>query len=140
MAEFTNVPIQLVAEGAAVVFNATPVKGCDCINHRDGAGVVTLRGCAKCPYSRYRVSFGANIAVPEDGTVGPISVSIAVKGEPLGSATAITTPAAVDEYDNVYISVLVEVPRDCCIDVAVINTSDQPINVQNANLIVDKEV
>lgn len=140
MAEFTYVPIQLVDEDENVIFNATPVRGCKCIDHREGSGIVTLRGLTDCCYARYRVSFGGNIAVPTGGTVGPIELAISVRGEPLGSATAIVTPAAVEEYNNVYMSVLVDVPRGCCVDVGVENTSDQPINVQNANLIIDKEV
>lgn len=140
MAEFTYVPIQLVDEDENVIFNAAPVRGCKCIDHREGSGIVTLRGYTNCCFARYRVSFGGNIAVPTGGTVGPIELAISVRGEPLGSATAIVTPAAVEEYNNVYMSVLVDVPRGCCVDVGVQNTSDQPINVQNANLIVDKEV
>ncbi len=139
MAEFVNVPIQLVDEDENVVFNATAVRGCKCIDHREGSGIVTLRGFSNGCRARYRVSFGGNIAVPEGGTVGPIELAISVRGEPLGSATAIVTPAAVDEYFNVYMSVLVDVPCGCCVDVGVTNTSDQAINVQNANLIVDKE-
>ncbi len=139
MAEFTNTAIQLVDENENVTFTETPVRGCKCIDHREGSGIVTLRGLTNCCYARYRVSFGGNIAVPADGTVGPIEIAISVRGEPLGSATAIVTPAAVDEYNNVYVSVLVDVPRGCCVDIGVENTSDQPINVQNANLIVDKE-
>ena len=140
MAEFVYVPIQLVDEDENVTFNAAPVRGCKCIDHREGSGIVTLRGLTDCCYARYRVSFGGNIAVPTGGTVGPIELAISVRGEPLGSATAIVTPAAVEEYNNVYMSVLVDVPRGCCVDVGVENTSDQPINVQNANLIIDKEV
>lgn len=140
MAEFTYVPIQLVDEDENVTFNAAPVRGCKCIDHREGSGIVTLRGLTDCCFARYRVSFGGNIAVPTGGTVGPIELAISVRGEPLGSATAIVTPAAVEEYNNVYMSVLVDVPRGCCVDVGVENTSDQPINVQNANLIIDKEV
>ena len=140
MAEFTYVPIQLVDEDENVTFNAAPVRGCKCIDHREGSGIVTLRGLTDCCFARYRVSFGGNIAVPTGGTVGPIELAISVRGEPLGSATAIVTPAAVEEYNNVYISVLVDVPRGCCVDVGVKNTSDQPINVQSANLIIDKEV
>ena len=140
MAEFVNVPIQLVDEDENVTFNAAPVRGCKCIDHREGSGIVTLRGLTDCCFARYRVSFGGNIAVPTGGTVGPIELAISVRGEPLGSATAIVTPAAVEEYNNVYMSVLVDVPRGCCVDVGVQNTSDQPINVQNANLIIDKEV
>ena len=140
MAEFVNVPIQLVDEDENVTFNAAPVRGCKCIDHREGSGIVTLRGLTDHCFARYRVSFGGNIAVPTGGTVGPIELAISVRGEPLGSATAIVTPAAVEEYNNVYMSVLVDVPRGCCVDVGVQNTSDQPINVQNANLIIDKEV
>ena len=140
MAEFVYVPIQLVDEDENVTFNAAPVRGCKCIDHREGSGIVTLRGLTDCCFARYRVSFGGNIAVPTGGTVGPIELAISVRGEPLGSATAIVTPAAVEEYNNVYMSVLVDVPRGCCVDVGVENTSDQPINVQNANLIIDKEV
>lgn len=140
MAEFTNTPIQLVDEDENVIFNAAPVRGCKCIDHREGSGIVTLRGLTDCCFARYRVSFGGNIAVPTGGTVGPIELAISVRGEPLGSATAIVTPAAVEEYNNVYMSVLVDVPRGCCVDVGIKNTSDQPINVQNANLIIDKEV
>lgn len=139
MAEFTNMPVQLVAEDGFVTFAETPVHGPRCVTHRQGAGVVTLRGFTDACFARYRVSFGANIAIPEDGTVEPISVAIAVRGEPLGSATAIVTPAAVDEYHNVFIAVDVCVQRGCCLDAAVINVSDQAINVQNANLIVTRE-
>lgn len=139
MAEYTNTPIQLVAEDSAVVFSETAVRGCKCIDHREGSGIVTLRGLTNCCFARYRVSFGGNIAIPTGGTVEPITIAISLRGEPLGSATAIFTPAAVEEYGSVYMSVLVHVPRGCCVDVGVINTSAQDINVQNANLIIDRE-
>ena len=51
----------------------------------------------------------------------------------------IQTPAAVEEFSNVYASVFVDVPRGCCLTVAVENTSAEPISVQNANLIVTRE-
>lgn len=140
MAEFTSAAIQLVDEDRNVLFTETPVRGCKCIDHREGSGIVTLRGYTNSCYARYRVSFGGNIAIPTGGTVGPISLAIAIKGEPLSSATVITTPAEAEEYGSVYASVLVDVPRGCCLDIGVQNVSDQPINVQNANLIVDKEV
>ena len=140
MAEFPSAAIQLVDEDRNVLFTETPVRGCKCIDHREGSGIVTLRGYTNSCYARYRVSFGANIAIPTGGAVGPISLAISIKGEPLASATVIFTPAAVEEYGSVYASVLVDVPRGCCLDIGVQNVSDQPINVQNANLIVDKEV
>ena len=139
MAEFTNVALQTVAAGQNVVFAETPICGGQGIVHRDGSGVVTLRGLTNQCRARYRVSFGANIAIPTGGTVAPISLAIALSGEPLGSATMIETPAAVEEFSNVYASVFVDVPRGCCLTVAVENTSAEPISVQNANLIVTRE-
>ena len=138
LAEFTNVALQTVAAGANVVFNETPVYGGKGIDHRQGSGIVTLRGITSQCRARYKVGFGANIAVPTGGTVGEISLAIALEGEALGSATMIVTPAAVEDLWNVYASVFVDVPYGCCVTVAVENTSDQAINVQNANLIVER--
>ena len=84
------------------------------------------------------MSFGANIAIPTGGTVEAISLALAVNGEPLVSATAIFTPAAVGDYGNVFVSANVDVPRGCCLTVAAKNTSGQAINVANANMIVER--
>jgi hypothetical protein len=43
-----------------------------------------------------------------------------------------------EEFFNVFTAVFVEVPRGCCLTVAVENTSADAINVQNANLIVER--
>ncbi|MBQ7887328.1 MAG: hypothetical protein IJ313_10600 [Clostridia bacterium] len=138
MAEFTNSLLQTVAVNGNVVFTETPVRGNNCVVHREGSGIATLRGWTNQDRALYRVSFGANIAVPVGGTAGEISLAIAVENEPLASATMIETPAAVEEFANVYAAVLVSVPRGCCFTVSVRNTSDQAINVQNANMIVDR--
>lgn len=140
MAEFTYAAAQTVASGQNVIFTATPVTPSRCIVHRDGSGVVTLRGLTNCQArARFRVSFGGNIAIPEDGTVEAISVAIAIAGEPLPASTAIVTPAAVDNYFNVSIDTFIDVPAGCCTTVAVENTSTQAIAVQNANLIATRE-
>jgi hypothetical protein len=107
--------------------------------HRAGSGLVTLRGLTsgQCR-ARFKVSFGGNIAIPAGGTVGPVSVALAVGGEPLSSATAIVTPAAVENYFNVFVAAFIEVPRGCCVTVALKNTSAQAINIANSNLIVER--
>lgn len=138
MAEFTAALLQLVAIGQNVLFSETAVGGNSCIIHRPGSGIVTLRGMTNQCRALYKVTFGGNIAVPTGETVGEISLAIAVDGEPLASATMIETPAAVEEFANVFAAVLVSVPRGCCVTVAVENTSDIPVNVQNANLIVER--
>lgn len=138
MAEFTANALQTVAANQNVVFTETPVCGSNCIVHRSGSGIVTLRGLTQQCKAKYKISFGANIAVPTGGTVGPISIAIAIDGEPLASATAIVTPAAVENFFNVFTAVFVDVPKGCCVTASVKNTSTQAINVQNANLIVER--
>ena len=50
----------------------------------------------------------------------------------------IVTPAAVDQYWNVFSAIFVDVPRGCCMSVSVKNIGTEPINIQNANLIVER--
>ena len=138
MAEFTSTTIQTVAAGQNLPLTETAIKGSNCINHRAGAGNVTLRGLTNQCKALFKVSFGGNIAIPTGGTVGAISVALAVGGEALNSAAAIVTPAAVDQYSNVFTAVFVEVPRGCCVTVALKNTSAQAISIANGNLIVER--
>ena len=138
MAEFSNSNTVIVAAGENFPLTETAVKAPACIMHREGSGLVTLRGLTNQCKARFKVSFGGNIAIPTGGTVGPVSVALAVSGEPLTSATAIVTPAAVDQYSNVFTAVFVEVPRGCCVTVALKNTSAQAINIANSSLIVER--
>lgn len=138
--EITANAIQLVEAGQNVLFTETAVRSCKpCVKHRDGAGVVTLRGLTNQCNARFRVSFSGNIAIPTGGAVGEISLAIAIEGEPLQSTRMRVTPAAVDNYFNVSAQADICVPRGCCASVAVENTSGAPVNVQNANLIVTRE-
>ena len=137
MAEYTNIGPVTVAAGQNVPLTETSVSGGSCIVHREGAGIVTLRGQTNQCRARYKVSFGGNIAIPTGGAVSPISIALSVS-EPLASATAIVTPAAVEDYFNVFTAVFIEVPRGCCVTVAVENTSTQAINVANSNLIAER--
>lgn len=138
MAEYTNVAVVEVAAGQNVPLTETAVKGSACIVHREGAGIVTLRGATQQCRALYRVSFGANIAIPEGGTVEAITAALSVDGEPLLSATATVTPAATEDYFNIFTTVLVSVPRGCCVTVAMENTSTQTINFANSNMVIDR--
>lgn len=139
MAEFTNISVQQIAANGNAVFNETPVCGSHCIVHREGSGIVTLRGNTNQCRARYLVIFNGNIAVATGGTAGPISIAIAVEGEALGSATATVTPAATGDEFNVSAFTYTDVPRGCCVTVSVKNISTQTIELQNANLIVTRE-
>ena len=138
MAEYTANAIQTVAVNQDILFTDDPVRGSNSIMHREGSGLVTLRGITCQCKARFRIFFGANIAVPEGGTAGAISASIAISGEAIPTSSMIVTPAAVDEYFNVSASLFIDVPAGCCINISVKNTSDQAINVQNANIIVER--
>lgn len=145
MAEFAFNPVQLVEPNQNVILDTVIPCNKGYVFHRDQSGIVILRGIVNCPnacFARYQVTFNANIAIPEDGTVAPISVALAIDGEPVQTSRAIVTPAAVNEYFNVTSTAIITVPRGCCFTVAVENTSAlvdgvaPEINVQNANLTV----
>ena len=149
MAEYVYNDIQLVEPNQNVILRDAIPCNRGYVIHRNESGILTLRGIVNnacgC-FARYQVTFNGNIAVPEDGTVGPIAVALAIDGEPIQTSRAIVTPAAVDEYFNVTSTAFVTVPRGCCFNVAVENVSfgataaDAPtaINVQNANLTVQR--
>lgn len=132
--------VQTVQANQNVYFTDTVVCGNGSISHRDDSGLVTLRGVtnSQCR-ARFLVTFGGNIAIPTGGTVEPISLAIAIDGEPVLATNMIVTPAAVDQYFNVKSSVFIDIPRGCCSQVSVINTSTQAILVQNGNLIITRE-
>lgn len=138
MAEFSNSIIALVSAGQNVPLTETSVNSKPCIVHRAGAGLVTLRGLTNQCRALYKVSYGGNIAIPTGGTVEAITTALAVNGEALNSATATVTPAAVENYFNVYVSAQVSVPKGCCVTVAMKNTSAQAVNFANSNLTVER--
>ena len=136
--ELTANAIQTIPANSNVIFTDTVVCGNCSIMHREGSGLVTLRGLTNQCRARFRVSFGGNIALPTGGTVGPISLAIAINGEPVATTTMISTPAAVEEFNNVFSAIFLDVPKGCCSQISVRNTSNQPIDVQNANLIIER--
>lgn len=142
MAEYTANAVQTVAVGQNVLFTDVPIPGCrQGILHREGSGIITLRGQVNnCSgFARYKVSFGANIAIPEGGAAAtPLSLALAIDGEPIPTSSVIVTPAAAEQFWNVYASVFVDLPKGCCYTVAVENTGTTPVDVQNANLIIER--
>ena len=136
--EIIATAILTVAANQNVLFTDTVTNGNCSITHRPGSGLVTLRGTTTQCRARYKVSFGGNIAIPTGGTVEAIQIALAVDGEGLASSTMIVTPAAVEEYFNVFGAMFIDVPKGCCLTVSVKNTSTQDILVQNANLIIER--
>ena len=148
MAEYSANAVQTVNPGGTIIFTETPVP-CNrgFVRHRDDSGNFLLSGyvprnygcnCCRNNNASYLVDFGANIAIPTGGTPGEISVALQIDGSTVPSSTMISTPAAVEQYQNVSRAINVQVWRGCCETVSVRNTSDQPILVQNANIIITR--
>lgn len=136
--EITANVLQTVTPNSNVLFTETAVRGNCSLLHREGSGLVTLRGITDQCRARFRVSFGANVAIPTGGTVAPISLAISINGEPIGPATMISTPAAAGEFNNVFSAIFLDVPAGCCYTISVKNIGEDDIDVQNANLIVER--
>ena len=136
--EITANALQIVEANQNVIFTDTAVCGSSSIIHREGSGLVSLRGLTNQCRARFKVFFSGNVAIPTGGTVGPISVAISVNGEPVGPTTMISTPAAVEEFNNIATAIYLDVPCGCCSQVGVRNISPDAIEVQNANLIVER--
>lgn len=141
MAEFIAIPQQSVENGLNLLLTASIPCPRGCVVHREGSGIITLRGVVNNPtgcFARYQVIANGNIAIADGGTVDPISIAVAVDGEPLQSSRAIVTPDAAEEYSNVTSTAIITVPRGCCYTVAIENISGQTILAQNFNVTVTR--
>lgn len=156
MAEYAYNPVQLVEPNQNVILDTVIPCNKGFVYHRDQSGIVILRGIVNNPsgcFARYQVTFNGNIALPDGATVGPISVALAIDGEPIQTSRAIVTPAATatdpptaENFFNVTSTAIVTVPKGCCFSVAVENTSGPAtpggvapeILVQNANVTVSR--
>jgi hypothetical protein len=130
--------VQTVQANQNVYFTDTVTSGNAYIAHREGSGLVNVKGITNQCRARYRVAFSGNIAVPEGGTPAPISLAIAIDGEAVQATTMTVTPTVVEAFFNVFSAVFIDVPRNCCVTVSVKNISEVAVDVVNANLIVER--
>lgn len=156
MAEYVYNSAQRVQPNQNVLLQGSIPCGKGYVYHREGSGLLTLKGVVNNPsgcFARYQATFNGNIAVPSDGTVGPIAVALAINGEPIQTSRAIVTPAAVaaeppttDNFANVTSTAIITVPKGCCLTLSVENDSEgataadpaPTILVQNANLTITR--
>lgn len=147
MGFYININEQTIPAGGSAIFTTTVIRD-PSVKHNDGEGSFLLSGgpnkrnvcpCKGSPCKLYPINFGANIAIPEGGTVEAISVAIAVNGSTVPASTMIVTPAAVEQYFNISREMPVGIFCGCCQTVTITNTSTQPILMQNATLEITKE-
>lgn len=146
-AEYLANAVQSVALNAPVIFTASIPCRRGYIYHEDETGIFILRGITNQCFATYRVTFNGNVAISTGGAITPVSLAIAISGEPRLTSRAIFTPAAVDEYGNLTSTCIVKVPKGCCFTLSVeyVQATDDPattptplVNVQNANLVIDR--
>lgn len=148
MAEYLANAVQTVNLGEAAIFTASIPCNKGLIYHADETGIFILKGITPNCFSRYQVTFNGNIAIPTGGTVGPIAIAITENGEIRQTSRAISNPAAVEEYDNVTSTAIIDVPKGCCFNIAIravsgitppaTGTPAPAILMQNANLVINR--
>ena len=148
MAEYLANAVQQVALNAPAIFTASIPCRKGYVYHEDETGIFILRGITngQC-FATYQVTFNGNIAITEGGAVSPISVALAVNGEPRLTSRAIYTPAAAEDYGNVTSTAIIKIPRGCCFSLSVeyVPATTDPtvtptpiIDIQNANLVITR--
>lgn len=147
MAEYTYNAVQVLQPQQAVVLNNSIPCTKGYVIHREDSGIFILRGIVHNNngyFARYQLTFNANVAIPTGGTAQSIALALTVNGEEIPTSKAIVTPVRANEYGNATVTAIVTVPRGCCLTVAIKNVAatdgatEIPINVQNANLVINR--
>lgn len=140
MAEYIGINEQTVNPGTHAIL--TTSIGCPkgFIIHREGSGIITLRGIVNdCNrFARYSVIAKSNIAVSTGETVGEISIGLSVNGEILPESIGAVTPAAVEVFNYAGAIADVTIPIGCCWNLTLDNNSDIPIIMRNTIVKITK--
>lgn len=129
MARYITAADALVALNGTIPFNVVSIP-CNTGNVVPIVeGILNLKGNTPNKFARYDVTLQANVQIPTGGAVTPIAIGIAVNGVVVPESVAIITPAAVEEYEHINVSIPVTVPCGCCLSVSgvyVDGTEDDP--------------
>lgn len=136
MDKYTYAALQTIAPGGNVLLNPTSYQcGCGEV-YQTETGVIRLSGICGRRKTQYHVMFDANVAIPDGGTVGPITISLLIDGVALPASTAVVTPAAAGDFWHISINDLVDVCMGDSVTIAIRNDTGAEIEMQNAILIV----
>lgn len=137
MARYITTADALVALNGTIPFNVVSIP-CNTGNVVPIVeGILNLKGNTPNKFARYDVTLQGNIQIPTGGAVTPIAVGIALNGSVIPESVAIITPAAVEEYEHINISIPVTVPCGCCLSVSgvyVDGTEDDPATTPTPSL------
>lgn len=148
MAEYVSVGTQTVNPGESVVYNIAVIpctRGL--VRPRLGSGNINLKGWVPTNYgcgcncnrnANYLVVFGANIAIPDGETIGPISLAFALDGGTIEASSMSATPTVTEAFSNVSRTKNIPVLNGCCQTLTVRNTSSIPILVSDPSIVISR--
>lgn len=130
--------LQTVEANNAILFQSALSSNSPSIIWRAGSGLITLRGLGPQPRARFRISYHGNVAISTGETVVPIELVIRINGEGVASSRTISTPAAVEEFNNVAASTFIDVPSGCCTQISLANISTSSIDTENVSMTIER--
>lgn len=135
MAEYSLNTLTAVVVGKSVPFNNTITHGCCLIRHRVGSGNIKIKGGTCCRPNRYHVSFHGNVT----GVQGLIQLALYLDGDQLPETLMSVTSSGTTATNSVNTATEIDVDG-CFSNISVRVVTGATVSVNNANIIVHKEV
>lgn len=130
--------LQTVEANNSILFQTALSSNSPSIIWRAGSGLITLRGLGPQLRARFRISYHGNVALSTGATVAPTQLAVRINGEGVASSLTMTTPAAVEEFNNVAASTFIDVPAGCCTQISLANIGTTSIDVQNISMTIER--
>lgn len=130
--------LQTVEANNSILFQTALSSNSPSIIWRAGSGLITLRGLGPQLRARFRVSYHGNVALSTGATVAPTQLAVRINGEGVASSLTMTTPAAVEEFNNVAASTFIDVPAGCCTQISLANIGTTSVDVQNISMTIER--
>ena len=130
--------LQTVEANNSILFQTALSSNSPSIIWRAGSGLITLRGLGPQLRARFRISYHGNVALSTGATVAPTQLAVCINGEGVASSLTMTTPAAVEEFNNVAASTFIDVPAGCCTQISLANIGTTSVDVQNISMTIER--
>ena len=130
--------LQTVEVNNSILFQTALSSNSPSIIWRAGSGLITLRGLGPQLRARFRISYHGNVALSTGATVAPTQLAVCINGEGVASSLTMTTPAAVEEFNNVAASTFIDVPAGCCTQISLANIGTTSVDVQNISMTIER--
>ncbi len=130
--------LQTVELNDSILFQSALSSNSPSIIWRAGSGLITLRGIGPQLRARFRVAYHANVALSTGAAIEPIELAVRINGEGIASSRTISTPAAVENFNNVAASTFIDVPAGCCTTISLGNIGATSIDVENASMTIER--